>query len=99
MKPLNTFKQISPQKPSPAALAAFWLVLFMLPLLCMRVGFRYYADATYERNFNEDARLLDNELVNFKNDLRLEKYITARLKDAQPELASLLDSSQEEAEL
>lgn len=99
MKPLNNFRQISPQKPSPAALGAFWLVLFMLPLLCMRVGFRYYADATYERHFNEDARLLDNELVNFKNDLRLEKVIAARLKDAQPELASLLDSTQEEAEL
>lgn len=81
---------IRPDRPSLVQLTLFWVFVFLIPVLGIRLFLNIYLHSAYQTAFLRDSQVLMNELDNFEQDLLLERIILKALRQSESAINKLL---------
>lgn len=81
---------IRPDRPSLLQLALFWVIVFLIPILSIRLFINLYMHSAVQTAFFRDSQVLINELYNFEQDLLLDQIILKALRQSENAINKLL---------
>ncbi len=82
-------KLIEPAKPEADKLLVFWLFIFALPALIIKLALGFYIDSASQKAFLLDSQKLRHEAESFSHDLKIENMLTAAVTSCKNRLEKI----------